>query len=93
MKKLSIDERLGTDKFSVDSDRPHIVLDKDICVKCYNKPCVKACPAGLYVLQNQEVKFDYAGCLECGTCRVVCVSKGLKWEYPRGSFGIEYRYG
>ena len=93
MKKLSIEERLGTDKFAVDGDRSHIVLDKNICVKCNNKPCVKACPAGLYVLQDQEVKFDYAGCLECGTCRVVCVSKGLKWEYPRGGFGIEFRYG
>jgi len=37
---------------------------------------------------------DYAGCLECGTCRVVCNDKGIvKWEYPKGTFGVNFRYG
>ncbi|MFB6467243.1 ferredoxin family protein [Cytobacillus sp. Hz8] len=93
MKRLSIEERLGTDKFLVDDELPHITLDKNICNTCADKPCVKACPAGLYVLQGNEVSFDYVGCLECGTCRVVCIPKGLKWEYPRSTFGIEYRFG
>lgn len=93
MKKLSIEERLGTNKFSVDDGMPHITLDKAICAQCVNKPCVKACPAGLYVPTGDTVSFDYAGCLECGTCRVVCLPKGLKWEYPRGTFGVEFRYG
>lgn len=93
MKKQSIEERLGTNKFSVDEGMAHIVLDKSICAQCANKPCVKACPAGLYVPQGDGVSFDFAGCLECGTCRVVCVLKGLRWEYPRGTFGIEFRYG
>ncbi len=93
MKKLSIEERLGTNKFSVDDGTPHISLDNAICSKCENKPCVKACPAGLYVPQGNTVRFDCAGCLECGTCRVVCLPKGLKWEYPRGTFGVEFRYG
>ncbi|KLU61907.1 ferredoxin-like protein FixX [Peptococcaceae bacterium CEB3] len=93
MNKLSIEERLGKDKFAVDEDKPHIVLDQRICAQCSKKPCVKACPAGLYVPQGDGVKLDYAGCLECGTCRVVCVMKGLKWEYPRGTFGVEFRYG
>lgn len=93
MKKLSSAERLGTSKFFVDEEMPHITLDKGICARCEKKPCVKACPAGLYTLQGDSVGFDYAGCLECGTCRVVCLMKGLKWEYPRGTFGVEYRYG
>lgn len=93
MKKLSIEERLGTTKFIVDEGMPHIVLDKSICSTCQEKPCVKACPAGLYQVQGDSVSFDFAGCLECGTCRVVCLPKGLKWEYPRGTFGVEFRYG
>jgi len=93
MKKLSIEERLGTNKFAVDEGMPHITLDKSVCAKCAKKPCIKACPAGLYVSQGDAVTFDFAGCLECGTCRVVCLNKGLKWEYPRGTFGIEFRYG
>lgn len=92
-KRLSIEERLGTNKFTVDEGMPHITLDKDICAICEDKACVKACPAGLYVPEGKAVRFDYAGCLECGTCRVVCTKKGLKWDYPRGTFGIEHRYG
>ncbi len=93
MKKLSIEERLGIDKFSVDDGMPHIVIDKVDNNTDELKACVKACPAGCYVQDGDLVKFDYAGCLECGTCRVLCQSKGLKWEYPRGTFGVEFRYG
>jgi len=93
MKKLSIEERLGIDKFAVDDGMPHIVIDKEICAKSALEACVRACPAGCYVKDGAEIRFDYAGCLECGTCRVLCQSKGLKWEYPRGTFGVEFRYG
>ncbi|MGI6678947.1 MAG: MFS transporter, partial [Dehalobacterium sp.] len=56
---------------------------------------VKACPAGLYILNDDKtLRFDYAGCLECGTCRVLCKGTLVKeWDYPQGTFGIEYRYG
>ena len=38
--------------------------------------------------------FDYAGCLECGTCRALCGNTIIKkWEYPNGTFGVEYREG
>ena len=42
-----------------------------------------------------EISFDYAGCLECGTCRVVCPrsAEALKWSYPRGGFGVQFRFG
>jgi ferredoxin like protein len=36
---------------------------------------------------------DYAGCLECGTCRIVCFKKAIAWNHPEGGFGVEYRYG
>ncbi|HOV79032.1 MAG TPA: hypothetical protein PK728_02920, partial [Bacillota bacterium] len=51
---------------------------------------------GLYTVKEgeSEISFDYAGCLECGTCRAVCPKKGaIDWRYPRGGFGINYRYG
>ncbi|EBA8843220.1 ferredoxin family protein, partial [Salmonella enterica subsp. enterica serovar Montevideo] len=53
------------------------------------------CPAGLYKKQDDgSVRFDYAGCLECGTCRILGLDTALeKWEYPRGTFGVEFRYG
>jgi len=89
-------ELLSLNRFNVDEEEPHIAPDKDICnTKCRLKPCLFACPAALYKLdKNGEISFDYAGCLECGTCRVVCKEKGIiKWEYPRGTFGVSYRHG
>lgn len=95
MKRLSIEQLLGIDKFAVDGDEAHIVLDEAVCSRCSSKPCTFACPAGLYTLKVREIVFDYAGCLECGTCRVVCpkASVAMKWKYPRGGFGINFRYG
>lgn len=94
VKKQTIEESLGLDKFEVDEENAHIIIDKEICRQCQKKPCLVICPAKLYTLRDGEVNFDYAGCLECGTCRVMCKDKGIiKWEYPRGSFGVAFRYG
>lgn len=94
IKKLSPEELLGLDKFAVDEGQPHIVLDKAVCARCDDKVCLVVCPAVLYTLKDGEISFDFAGCLECGTCRVMCKNKGIvRWEYPRGSFGVAYRYG
>jgi ferredoxin like protein len=88
-------ELLGLNRFEVDEEQPHIVLDKEICRKCEEKPCLYVCPSVLYKLDNQgDISFDYAGCLECGTCRTVCRAKGIvKWKYPRGAFGVNFRCG
>lgn len=91
---VNVDVKLGINKFNVDEDNPHIVIRPQA-----DKPTLelltRACPAGLYKMQEDgSVRFDYAGCLECGTCRILGLGSALeKWEYPRGSFGIEYRYG
>lgn len=87
-------ELLGFNKYEVDDGNPHIILDKSICAKCREKPCLVVCPATLYTLKDDEIQFDYAGCLECGTCRTVCKLKGIAtWKYPRGTFGVSFRYG
>lgn len=96
IKQMEAPDLLNLNRFEVDEEEPHIVLDKEICkTKCKEKPCLTACPAVLYKLDKTgEMTFDYAGCLECGTCRIVCREKGIiKWEYPRGTFGISYRQG
>lgn len=94
IKKQNPEALLGLNKFTVDEEEAHIVLNKEICDKCKEKPCLYVCPAVLYTLKEQEINFEYAGCLECGTCRVMCKNKGIvKWQYPRGSFGISFRCG
>lgn len=92
---VNVEEKLGVNKFAVDEENPHIILKKAaIDLKEFQK-LVIACPAGLYSInEDGSVRFDYAGCLECGTCRVLCGNTILeKWEFPVGTLGIEFRYG
>ncbi len=96
IKKEGIDELLGIDKFNVDEDNAHIVIDKEHWKGTPLEACLVVCPAKLYKLNEKgQMVFDYAGCFECGTCRVMCHgSKAMKkWEYPQGTFGISYRFG
>jgi len=95
VKKMTTEQLLGLDKFIIDEEQSHIKVEKEVCKTCHGKPCTFACPAGLYTLKADNISFDYAGCLECGTCRVVCpnAEKALIWAYPRGGFGIQFRYG
>lgn len=92
---VNVEQKLGVNKFIVDEETPHIILKKEnIDMKEFQK-LVIACPAGLYSIdENNNIRFDYAGCLECGTCRVLCGKTIIdKWDFPRGTFGVEYRYG
>lgn len=91
---VNVDVKLGVNKFFVDEGNPHIELVDTPDPKEFAK-LVAACPAGLYKQDdNGTIHFDYAGCLECGTCRILCGKTILKrWEYPNGTFGIEFRYG
>lgn len=94
MSDVNVDVKLGVNKFHVDEEHQHIQLvDKPNRIEL--RKLLMACPAGLYKLETDgTVRFDYAGCLECGTCRILCGETILKrWEYPRGTMGVEYRYG
>lgn len=93
MKRLSIEQRLSLTKFEVYGE-PHITIDKERCRECGAKPCIRSCPAGLYSLdESGELHFNYEGCLECGTCRIVCPMGAVKWGYPPGGFGVWYQFG
>ncbi|HOV80243.1 MAG TPA: 4Fe-4S dicluster domain-containing protein [Bacillota bacterium] len=92
MKRLSVQDRLALNKFQLDEE-PHIAINKALCRQCAEKPCTFVCPAALYAWNGDDISFDHAGCLECGTCRVACTKKAVSWNYPRGAFGISFRYG
>ncbi|ACL22604.1 4Fe-4S ferredoxin, iron-sulfur binding domain protein [Desulfitobacterium hafniense DCB-2] len=93
MKKLSLADKLSLNKFEVNEGEPHIRIDQQVCRTCREKSCLTACPAGLYSEQNDQITVEWAGCLECGTCRIICGKKAISWEYPQGGFGIIYRQG
>jgi ferredoxin like protein len=90
--RLAVTGLLGRDRFTVDEERAHIAIDPEVCRACPHQACVAACPAGLFSRdEDGQVRFDHAGCLECGTCRVVCTPGGIvRWEYPRAGFGVTY---
>ena len=91
IKRLSPEELLALDRFAVDEGNPHIVVDKEICARCSKRPCLVVCPARCYQLKDGQVHFEYAGCLECGTCRIACAE--IEWHYPRGGYGVQYKCG
>jgi ferredoxin like protein len=58
------------------------------------KKAALLCPAGLYsVNADGVVELAKDGCLECGTCRLVCGTEVLDWNYPPGGTGVQYRFG
>ena len=91
---VNVDEYLSLNKYEVDEENAHIELVDDPDDEEFDK-LVLLCPAGLYRRdENGNKSFDYAGCLECGTCRIACGDTIIKkWENPQPSMGVEYRYG
>lgn len=92
----SVTALLALNTYEVD-ERAHIVVDPTICARCTTRPCLRICSASCFRETGGEVSFDHAGCLECGTCRVVCRELGaggvVDWRYPEGTFGVSYRLG
>ena len=83
---VNVDEYLALDKYEVDEES----ADIEEFLKL-----VRVCPAALYKIDEDGKKsFDYAGCLECGTCHIACEGTIVKkWENPRPTMGVEYRFG
>ena len=93
MINMSIDERLGLVAFEIDTEK-HIKVNTRVCETCPNKPCVRFCPAARYTLGKEgEIKHDYEGCLECGSCKFACPKGAVDFSYPRGGFGVYFQYG
>ncbi|WP_308620786.1 ferredoxin family protein [uncultured Desulfovibrio sp.] len=94
MAAVNVDEKLGVNKFFVDEENAHIVLRSAPDMEVFAL-LERVCPAGLYRRDEQgSPVFDHAGCLECGSCRVLGVESVLeRWTYPQGTLGVEYRHG
>lgn len=93
---LSLDARLGLDKYEIDEANSHITVDQALCQTCDLKPCLTVCPAEVYKLVDAEIAVRYENCLECGTCEISCDTGGqgsITWNPPEGGFGIIFRFG
>ena len=91
----AIERKLALDTFNVDRSRAHIrIIDRDVCLRCVREQCINRCRATCYTPRKTGVLFSYEGCVECGTCWIVCHEfDNIEWTYPRGGFGIQYRHG
>lgn len=69
---VNVDGYLALNKYEVDEANAHIELVEDPSDEEFDK-LVMVCPAALYKREpDGTTSFDYAGCLECGTCRIAC---------------------
>ncbi len=93
MSKEAIRAKLGRDAIKVDEEK-HIRVDQSVCKTCKEKYCVYVCPAQVYsVGKDGEIQLDLDACLECGTCLIACTKHSIEWKYPRGGFGVQYKFG
>jgi ferredoxin like protein len=96
MKSMSLDARLGLDKYEINEQESHIQVDQSCCQICVLRPCVTSCPAGVYKWVDSVIIISYENCLECGTCQIACDhggEGGITWHNPSGGYGILYRFG
>jgi len=96
---MSIEQKLGLLVYKSDST-PHIRIrdtsENSPCLtKCQDKPCTKVCPAKVYDWNEDQKKIivSYENCIECGACRMICPFDNIDCHWPRGGFGVQYRYG
>ncbi|MBU2831144.1 ferredoxin family protein [Acidithiobacillus ferriphilus] len=94
---IKIEEKLFQNRYRVDEGRPHIqISDPQVCADdCKTQSCTFACPAACYAKdEGGGVVLTTDGCLECGTCRVICSEyHNVDWSYPRGGHGILFKFG
>lgn len=91
----SMTDKLFTIRYKCD-DSSHLSLkDERLCVTCIDKSCNFFCPAEVYHWEQQTRtnRVAYENCVECGTCRIACPSDNVAWHYPKGGYGITYRFG
>lgn len=96
MNPFDVETKLFQNRYVVDAGRAHIrIRSPEVCEhQCEFQPCVICCPAGCFRREGRQVSLLTDGCLECGSCRIVCnIFRNLDWNYPRGGYGIQYKFG
>jgi ferredoxin like protein len=89
---MKIEEKLAVNKYDIDRES-HVKINEEECRSCTDRRCLWACPAGCFNLVEDKLMFSFEGCLECGSCRIVCEKGAIDWTLPRAGFGICYQYG
>ncbi|MCI7306251.1 MULTISPECIES: ferredoxin family protein [Trueperella] len=89
-----VNERLAKNVFHTDAVA-HIEINQELAKSTgTGKRIVAICPAHVYREEpDGTISAEFAGCLECGSCLAVAAPGALRWVYPEGGMGVEYREG
>lgn len=92
---VRVEDKLYQNRYLVDAGRPHIKIKPHTTPSAELLTLVNICPAGCYAKTDTgQVEVTPDGCMECGTCRVVAeVTGDIEWNYPRGGFGVLFKFG
>lgn len=92
---VKVEDKLFQNRYLVDSGRPHIKVLPHQTPSKQLLSLTTTCPAGCYSLNDRgQVEISSDGCMECGTCRIVTAKTGeIEWNYPRGGFGVLFKFG
>lgn len=92
---IKVEEKLFQNRYQVDAGRPHIKIRPHETPSKALLSLTYTCPAGCYSLNDKgQVEITADGCVECGTCRIVTAkTREIEWNYPRGGFGVLYKFG
>jgi ferredoxin like protein len=86
-------DKLYKVKYKTDGTSHLNVKDQAVCNRCEDKPCIPRCPAQVYEWEEDHLMVAYENCVECGVCKIVCPYDNIDWEYPRGGFGVVWKFG
>ena len=90
-----VEDKLYNNRYVVDAGKPHIRVKPHETPTPALLALTNVCPAHCYTVNDHgQVEVTPDGCLECGTCRVVCAkTDDIEWNYPRGGFGVLFKFG
>lgn len=93
--RAKVEEKLFQNRYLVDAGKPHIRVRPHEVPSASLLSMTTLCPAGCYTkTETGQVEVAADGCLECGTCRIVTQrTNEIEWHYPRGGFGVLYKFG
>lgn len=93
---MRIEDKLFLNAYRVDTT-PHIsIKDPSTCLQCKDHQCTLICPVDVYKWDENQKKIvvGWENCFETGTCLVACNEfDNIDMTYPRGGYGIRFKYG
>jgi electron-transferring-flavoprotein dehydrogenase len=98
-----VDDKIVVDKLSDvflskavhDEHQPSHITIKDSekcreCMRLFEAPCTKFCPAQVYELNEQEIIINFSNCVHCKSCDSKCPMENIVWRLPLAGGGPQY---